>query len=99
LIPCFDEFYGTVVELVARFCPASPRILDLGAGTGILSSVVVQRIENAKLCLLDASAEMLQRAATRLAPWRPEILVQPLTTNLPAGPFDAVISALAIHHL
>jgi len=42
---------------------------------------------------------MLQRAATRLASWKPEILVQPLTKDLPPGPFDAVVSALAIHHL
>ena len=99
LIPCFDEFYGAAAELVARFCPASPRILDLGAGTGMLSSIIVQRVGKARLCLLDASAEMLERAATRLAAWQPEMLVQPLTAGLPAGPFDAVISALAIHHL
>jgi tRNA (cmo5U34)-methyltransferase len=99
LVPCFDEFYGTAAELAARTCPASPRILDLGAGTGLLSSVIVQRVEGARLCLLDGSAEMLQRAAIRLASWKPEILVQPLTDALPSGPFDAVVSALAIHHL
>ena len=24
LIYCFDDFYGTAAELVARFCPSSP---------------------------------------------------------------------------
>ena len=42
---------------------------------------------------------MLQRAATRLASSRPEIVVQPLSEPLPLGPFDAVVSALAVHHL
>lgn len=99
LVPCFDEFYGTAAELVARSCPASPSILDLGAGTGILSAAIIDRVAVGQLTLLDASADMLQRASTRLARCHPEIIVQPLTAGLPSGPFDAVVSALAIHHL
>jgi len=99
-VPCFNEFYGTVADLVARCCPSAPRILDLGAGTGILSAAIVDRVPGGRLTLLDASAEMLQRAATRLARFhQPKFLVQQLTAELPAGPFDAVVSALAIHHL
>lgn len=99
LIPCFDEFYGTVAELVARFCPGSPRILDLGAGTGILSTAILDRVPTARLYLLDASSEMLQQAAIRISDSKPEISVQSLVAHLPAGPFDAIVSALAIHHL
>jgi tRNA (cmo5U34)-methyltransferase len=99
LVPCFDEFYGTAAELVVRCCPASPRILDLGAGTGILSAMIADRVRISSLTLLDTSAEMLQRAELRLERLRPQLIVQPLTAPLPAGPFDAVISALAIHHL
>jgi tRNA (cmo5U34)-methyltransferase len=99
LIPCFDEFYGTVGELVARSCPGSPRILDLGAGTGLLSSAIVGRVPSAQLHLLDASAEMLAQAAIRLAGWQPQIVVQPLSADLPRGQFAAIVSALAIHHL
>jgi tRNA (cmo5U34)-methyltransferase len=99
LVPCFDEFYGTAAEIVARCGLAAPRILDLGAGTGILSSAIVERVQAGRLTLLDASSDMLQRAAVRLAVWRPEIVVQPLTDALPRGPFDTVVSALAIHHL
>ena len=99
LVPCFDDFYGTAVELVARCCPSSPRILDLGAGTGILSSAIFDRVPAGRLVLLDASADMLQSAIARLGRWRPEVVIQPLTAELPCGPFDAVVSALAIHHL
>jgi tRNA (cmo5U34)-methyltransferase len=99
LVPCFDEFYGTAGELIARFCPESPRILDLGAGTGILSAAIMHRVPTAQLHLLDASPEMLQQAEVRLARWQPQILVQSLNADLPPGPFDAIVSALAIHHL
>ena len=99
LVPCFDDFYGTAAELVARCLPPAPRILDLGAGTGILSAAIVDRVTPGRLTLLDASARMLERAATRLARCRPEIVVQPLTAELPSGPYEAVVSALAIHHL
>ncbi|HTL54137.1 MAG TPA: class I SAM-dependent methyltransferase [Candidatus Limnocylindrales bacterium] len=99
LVPCFDLFYGTAVELVARTVPGNPRILDLGAGTGLLSFILAERVEPRGLHLLDASREMLTHAQSRLAAWRPVITVQSLTDPLPAGPFDAVVSALAIHHL
>lgn len=99
LIHCFDEFYGTVGELVARFCPASPRILDLGAGTGILSAAIADRAPTAQLHLLDASSEMLQQAANRLSGRQSRMFIQPLDADLPPGPFDAIVSALAIHHL
>lgn len=99
LVPCFGEFYSCAADLVARCCPSAPRILDLGAGTGILAAAIVDRVPLARLTLLDISAEMLACAATRLAGWEPEILVRPLTAPLPEGPFDAVVSALAIHHL
>ncbi len=99
LVPCFDLFYGTVVELVAHNVPPSPHILDLGAGTGLLSALVAERVKPRLLHLLDGSAQMLARAQSRLATWHPVTTIQLLTAPLPPGPFDAVISALAIHHL
>jgi tRNA (cmo5U34)-methyltransferase len=99
LIHCFDEFYGTVGELVSRFCPDSPRILDLGAGTGILSAAIIDRAPTAHLHHLDASPDMLQQAANRLSGHQPQMFIQSLEADLPPGPFDAIVSALAIHHL
>ena len=99
LIPCFDEFYGTVSELIVRSCPEAPRILDLGAGTGILSAAIVDRVPTARLHLLDASPAMLQQASRRLSGREFQVCVQPLESELPPGPWHAIVSALAIHHL
>ncbi|HZR19925.1 MAG TPA: class I SAM-dependent methyltransferase [Verrucomicrobiae bacterium] len=99
LVPCFDEFYGTVAELIFRFCPKVPRVLDLGAGTGLLSSAILERVQGVDLTVLDASSEMLNKAQHRLARSKPKILVRELTDDLPSGPFDGIVSALAIHHL
>ncbi len=74
------------------------RVLDLGAGTGLMSQAVLARHPDAELVLVDGAAEMLNRARERL-PASVVTIVADLREELPEGPFDAVVSALAIHHL
>ncbi|MFN8381464.1 MAG: class I SAM-dependent methyltransferase [Anaerolineales bacterium] len=100
LIPCYDLFYATAAELAARTIKiTSPNILDLGAGTGLLSEFIMQKFPSASLHLLDESPEMLSKAQLRLENFTPKIHVQPMTNPLPEGRFHAIISSLAIHHL
>jgi tRNA (cmo5U34)-methyltransferase len=74
------------------------RVLDLGAGTGLLSARVLTAHPTAELVLLDGAPAMLEGAQARLGE-RARYVVGDLTDPLPAGPWDAVVSALAIHHL
>jgi tRNA (cmo5U34)-methyltransferase len=100
LIPCYDLFYATVADLAAHSLKtSSPAILDLGAGTGLLSEFVMQKVESASLYLLDESTEMLAKAQQRLAQYNPVVFIQSMTEPLPAIKFDAVVSSVAIHHL
>lgn len=101
LIACFDDFYGTAAELASLGRHGPVRVLDLGAGTGLVSSVLARRLPEASFVLLDESPAMLGGATERLAPLgdRVETVVADLRDPLPEGPFDAVVSALAIHHL
>lgn len=101
LIPCFDAFYGTAVELTATAPSAAPKVLDLGAGTGLLAHMVQQRLPNARLTLLDFSDEMLARARTRFAgaPCPVQIRAGDYVAAPLGGPWDAIVSALSIHHL
>lgn len=99
LIPPFDAFYTTAVQALA-LVPGSPlRILDLGAGTGLLSGMVRREHPDAELVLLDGAPAMLDRARHTLGDTNTTYRVADLREPLPAGRFDAVISALAIHHL
>jgi tRNA (cmo5U34)-methyltransferase len=97
LVPDFDRFYGTAAELVADLGIDEPEVLDLGAGTGLLSAAVRDAVPGARLTLLDGAAPMLAVARRRLG--EVPTVVADLTDPLPDGPFDAVVSALAIHHL
>lgn len=101
LVPCFDEFYGAAVAAIPFAVDRPLRILDLGAGTGLLSRFLAERFRRARFVLLDASEAMLARARAAFAsePERIETRLGDFTATLPAGPFDAVVSALAIHHL
>jgi tRNA (cmo5U34)-methyltransferase len=97
LIPCYDAFYRRTTDLI----PAGARsILDLGAGTGLLSAFVRQWYPEAHIHLIDVSAPMLDRARTRLAHDTNVTyeVADYATANL-GGPYDAIVSALSIHHL
>lgn len=98
LIPPFDAFYATAVDALTFAGHAPRRILDLGAGTGLLSTLVRRTNPEAELVLLDGAPAMLERARDVVG--KPaSFCVGDLRDPLPPGPFDAVVSALAIHHL
>jgi tRNA (cmo5U34)-methyltransferase len=97
IVPCWDAFYGTAVELLSLRSGPVERVLDIGAGTGFMSQAVLAAHPDAEMVLLDGSAEMLAHAAERLP--GVEVVQSDMRDALPEGPFDAVVSSLAIHHL
>lgn len=98
LVPSFDVFYGTAVEALALAGCELRRVLDLGAGTGVLSRAVLHANPDSEVVLFDGSAAMLEQARASLGDGA-SYVVGDLGGELPAGPWDAVVSALAIHHL
>src|SRR5436305_994263 len=63
LIPCFNRFYQVAVSLIPA---TADHILDLGAGTGLLSAFVRARFPDAYLHMIDNSEPMLAKARERL---------------------------------
>jgi tRNA (cmo5U34)-methyltransferase len=94
----YDELQRRVVAATEELTPG--RVLDLGTGTGETAWRILDLHPDARLVALDASDGMLEVARDRLPADRVEgWLVQRLEEPLPSGPFDLVVSALAVHHL
>lgn len=100
LVPVYDAFYGAVIDVLGLVEGGGiRRVLDLGAGTGLLSAEVLAAFPQATVELLDGSEPMLAEAGERLGAAVGAVHVADMAGPLPDGPFDAVVSALAIHHL
>lgn len=99
-IPCFDDYYENTTKLILASIPAPKRVLDLGAGTGLLTSFWYQQCPEAEYVLVDIADDMLQVARRRFA-GVDTVSCKGMDYNqkLPAGDFDSIISALSIHHL
>ena len=111
LISPFDAFYAAAGEAAALMPDGSRRtagadggsirVLDLGAGTGLLTAVLAAALPGAQLTLLDEAPGMLAQARERFAdiPDQVTVIEGDLLGDLPEGPFDVIASGLAIHHL
>lgn len=97
LIPGCDRLYSRALELIP---PQAKSIVDLGAGSGLLSILLRQRFPAAHIHLIDFSAPMLALAKQRLGN-DPNISYSQadyVTEPLPQQQC-AIVSSLSIHHL
>ncbi len=93
-VPAYDELQHQVAVATG---PPARRILELGTGTGTTLRAVLGRHPAASAVTLDESGTML--AASGLAALGVTLVEGRFEDPLPAGPFDVVVSALAVHHL
>jgi tRNA (cmo5U34)-methyltransferase len=91
-IPGYEELQDAVAAVAV-----GTNVLELGVGTGETAARVLARNPGARWTGIDASAAMLARARERLP--GADLRLQRLEDPLPAGPFDLVVSVLAVHHL
>ena len=96
-IPDYPRLQTEVAAAAATGAPTS--ILDLGIGSGLTAQRVLEALPEAKLLGVDASSEMLAAAEANLDPDRTQLQSGRLEEPLPVGPFDLVMSMLAVHHL
>ncbi|MBK8294491.1 MAG: class I SAM-dependent methyltransferase [Solirubrobacterales bacterium] len=99
LIPPFEDFYGTAVEAINLAGPDVSRVIDLGGGTGMLTAMVRDAFPRAQVTLFDGASLMIEKAKEMYGEERITYVEGDLYGDLPPGPWDAVVSALAIHHL
>ena len=96
-VPAYGRLQEAVGAATAGLAVSS--VLDLGTGTGETLATVLARHPGAAAVGVDESEAMLGAARRRLADARVELRVADLSDPLPGGPYDLVVSALAIHHL
>jgi tRNA (cmo5U34)-methyltransferase len=96
-VPAYDELQETVAAIGASGAPTA--VLELGTGTGETARRLLDRLPAARLTGVDESEGMLAAAGAQLPADRVDLRVQRLEDPLPGGPFDLVVSALAVHHL
>ncbi len=99
-IPCFNDYYENTTKFIISNIEKPKRVLDLGAGTGLLSYFWYQECSSAEYILVDIADEMLNVARKRFDGIS-SISYQVLdySKELPSGDFDVIASALSIHHL
>ncbi len=94
-----------VLEMSGPAGDAPLRVLELGAGTGMLSRLLLERWPNAQLVAVDGSPEMLERAGARLAPYPGRVrLIESsfedfVSGDLGGGSYDLVVSSFSLHHM
>ena len=99
IIPDLHQYYGATVWAAVAEGP-HPEILDIGAGTSLLSALVLEKFPGASLTLLDISENMLAVARQRFSHLETvRYVVSDYSRSSLGGPYDLVFSALSIHHL
>lgn len=66
-IPCFEDFYQSTTDFIAANISAPARVLDLGAGTGLLTQFWYKHFPDSEYLLVDIADEMLNVARKRFA--------------------------------
>lgn len=99
-IPCYDDYYGIVQLFLKSEKIIAKSVLDLGAGTGLLTRFIRDVLPHSSYTLVDLSEKMLEIAKNRFADCHDiNYEIMDYVSNFPHGKFDLIISALSIHHL
>jgi tRNA (cmo5U34)-methyltransferase len=92
-LPLYEELQEASIAAIP-FAPE--RVLELGFGTAETTRRIWERYPQARITGIDSSPEMVFKA--RQLGWE-EMRLGRIEDPLPDGPWDLVISVLAVHHL
>lgn len=92
-----------VLTMAARTPRPVRRVLDLGAGTGRLTALALERFPEAGAAAMDGSQAMLEQARARLSRYagRVSFHCRSFESLLDGveGSYDLIVSSFALHHL
>jgi tRNA (cmo5U34)-methyltransferase len=100
LIPGYREMVYALVRVLPFQASAPIQVLDLGCGTGTVTEAVLTAFPTACVTCVDIAAPMIAIARAKLAGFeRVAYVVGDFNALELDGPYDAVVSSLALHHL
>jgi tRNA (cmo5U34)-methyltransferase len=102
-VPDYELTHKLLLDTIGLYLPPSGNVLDLGAGSGRVAKMVMERFPDCRVTLVDASANMLDATSQTLADLsgRYEVMVGDFLNDgvdLPAESFDCIVSVFAICH-
>ncbi len=96
-VPGYEVMLATAADAVAAVKPAL--VLDLGAGTGALSEVLLDRHGIGAVELLDVDPEMMAQARVRLNRFGDRARFTLRSYYEPLASSDVVTASLSLHHI
>lgn len=107
VVPYYNDMLEIAAKTCQRYLGKSPKILDLGCGTGNASSAVLKKIP-AEIFLIDGSSRMVEIAREKINIESPGSVVGYRVADfskagwdegLSISEYDAIVSTLVLEHL
>jgi SAM-dependent methyltransferase len=92
----YHRSHEVIVDLLPKAQPV--HVLDLGAGTGMLSKRVLERIPDSSVTCVDFSSRMIEECERRLGRYgaRVELVCADMRDWVPSGIYDAAVTCNAL---
>ena len=100
-----EKIFLSMAKILSSDRQARIHILDLGAGYGALAQFLLSYFSRATVVCQDGSAEMAKLGCRRMKPFKGRFnyvlcdFSKPGWTRKIKGPFDAIVSSIAIHNV
>lgn len=97
----YDVTHEMILTMLLFPSARTVRVLELGTGTGNLTQKVLTRFPHSTVVGYDLSEQMLAQARAKLAAFEARLQLGQgdISQTVFPGPVDAVISAIAVHHV
>ena len=100
LIPHYPQMVEALVSAIPFDAETEIRVIDLGCGTGTISSCVIAAFPSAHVTCLDLAENMVKMAKGKLTQHpHTRFLVGDFNTFAFDAQYDVAVSSLALHHL
>jgi tRNA (cmo5U34)-methyltransferase len=100
LIPLYDDLIAEVARALDHAARPVRTIVDLGIGTGALARACLESAPGARIWGIDADADMMAIARTRLARLSRRVtMTRGSFVDAALPPCDAMVASYALHHI